>query len=129
MEPQNIWLDQCEATANIVNHFGIEPAMHYLIGEKFLDFLEAAAASDAFEAEVPAFAAMIKTIFEPSQLAVYLKPAPKSETPTPNAATNEPLVASDVGTDESLQDKTQSRRDLQLLLDRARQLLLDSPDD
>ena len=33
---------QRAATANIDNHFGLHPVLDYLIGEKFLDFLEAA---------------------------------------------------------------------------------------
>jgi hypothetical protein len=78
-EPQKIWIDQCDATANIVNNFGVQPAMLYLIGEKFLDFLEAAEIDHAFRNEIPAFVAKIKTIFERTQMASFLETAKQSE--------------------------------------------------
>jgi hypothetical protein len=47
----------------------------YLIGEKFLNFLEAADDDVEFRAELSEFVAEIKTIFEPWQLAEYLEPS------------------------------------------------------
>lgn len=72
MKPQEIWVEQCHATANIQNHFGVKPAMHYLIGEKFFDFLEAAENDQLFEAEVPKFAERIRTFFDQAVLSEYL---------------------------------------------------------
>jgi hypothetical protein len=48
-------------------------ALGYLVGEKFLNFLEASEDYAELRAEIPAFAAEIKTIFEPYQLAEYLE--------------------------------------------------------
>jgi hypothetical protein len=45
-------------------------ARAYLVGEKFLNFLEAAEDDAEFRAEIPAFAAEIKSIFERWQLEV-----------------------------------------------------------
>ena len=42
---------------------------------KFLNFLEAAEKDTTFQAEVPAFGAEIKCLFEPWQLAEYLQTA------------------------------------------------------
>jgi hypothetical protein len=53
--------------------FGPEKTLSYLIGEKFLDFLDAADADPDFRAEIPAFVAEIKTIFERWQLAEYFE--------------------------------------------------------
>lgn len=74
MELHRMWTEQCEATTGIRNAFGTQQALNYLIGEKFLDFIEAAESSDDFHRELPAFAARIKTLFEPQQLAAYLAP-------------------------------------------------------
>jgi len=64
-----IWKEQCDAARQIEAEFGTEKALDYLIGEKFLSFLEAAETDADFREEVPAFVAEIKTIFEPWKLA------------------------------------------------------------
>jgi len=53
------------------DQFGTVDAMKYLVGEKFLNYLDAAER----DAEFPAFVAEIKTIFEPWQIAEYLEKA------------------------------------------------------
>src|SRR5438552_9177 len=84
MEPCKIWVEQCVAARNIEDKFGIENALSYLVGEKFLNFLEVAETDDDFRAEVPAFADEIKTIFEPWQLASCLETARLREPFNPN---------------------------------------------
>lgn len=42
MEPHKIWIEQCEAAEGIEQDFGTQQALDYLVGEKFLNFLEAA---------------------------------------------------------------------------------------
>lgn len=71
----NSWIEQCEAARGIEDEFGTVDALKYLIGEKFLNYLEAAERDPEFRAELPAFVAKIKTIFEPWQLAEYLEKA------------------------------------------------------
>ena len=73
MNPCKIWIDQCDAARNIEDQFGTDKALSYLIGEKFLNFLEAAETHADFRAEIPAFVAEIKSIFERWQLAEYLE--------------------------------------------------------
>ena len=75
MEPSKIWMEQCEATRAIEDQFGTPNALEYLIGEKFLNFLSAAEDHADFRAEIPAFVAKIKQIFERWQLAEYLEKA------------------------------------------------------
>ncbi len=79
MTPHKIWIEQCEAAKEIEAEFGTQKALAYLIGEKFINFLEAAEDDAGFRAEIPAFVAEIKTIFEPWQLAEYLETARQSE--------------------------------------------------
>jgi hypothetical protein len=70
-----IWIEQCEAARGIEDEFGTVNALKYLVGEKFLHYLEAAEKDTEFRAELPAFIAEIKRIFEPWQLAEYLEKA------------------------------------------------------
>jgi hypothetical protein len=79
MDPCKIWVGQCEAARGIEDEFGTDKALAYLVGEKFLNFLEAAETHPDFRAEIPAFAAEVKTIFERWQLAEYLETARQTE--------------------------------------------------
>lgn len=65
MELSKYWVEQCEAARGIETEFGTQPTSSYLIGEKFLTFLEAAEDDPNIRAEIPAFVAEIRTIFEP----------------------------------------------------------------
>jgi hypothetical protein len=79
MKPHKIWIEQCQSARGIEAEFGVPKALEYLIGEKFLNFLEAADDDADFRAQLPAFVAEIKTIFEPWQLAEYLERARETE--------------------------------------------------
>ena len=72
MKVCQIWEEECEVAVSIEAEFGSEKALSYLIGEKFLDFLDASDSDPDFRAEIPAFVTEIKTIFERWQLADYL---------------------------------------------------------
>jgi hypothetical protein len=79
MPLHKIWVEQCEAAKVIEDEFGTQKALAYLVGEKFLNFLEAAAKDPAFQAELPAFVAEIKRLFAPWQLAEDLEAARRTE--------------------------------------------------
>src|SRR3954452_11201515 len=79
MTPSKIWVEQCGAARMIEYQFGTDKALDYLIREKFLNFLEAAETDAEFRAEIPAFVAEIKTIFERWQLAEHLEVARQTE--------------------------------------------------
>lgn len=125
MEFCKIWIEQCEAARNIEGEFGTEKALQYLIGDKFLNFLEAAETHADFRAEIPAFVAGIKTIFERWQIAEYLERARLSEP-------FDPSLYDDCDDPEELEemeevrkdDLRQSARDL-LLVERAKEWLLE----
>ena len=79
MKPSKIWIEQCKEARGIEDEFGTPQALAYLIGEKFLNFLEAAEDDPEFRAEIPTFVAEIKTIFEKWQLAEFLETARQTE--------------------------------------------------
>jgi hypothetical protein len=79
MEQHKIWIEQCEAARGIEDEFGTQPALDYLVGEKFINFLEAAETDADFRTEIPTFVSEIKSIFEHWQLAQYLETARTTE--------------------------------------------------
>ena len=132
MEPHKTWIEQCEAAEGIEDEFGTQKALEYLVGEKFLNFLEAAETDADFRAETPAFVTKIKEIFERWQLAQYLETARESEPFNP--ALFEPRDHPILGKEEMdfdaeeiedmrKEDIRQCTRDL-LLVERAREWLL-----
>jgi hypothetical protein len=127
-----IWKEQCAAARQIEDEFGTQKALSYLIGEKFLNFLEAAETDVEFRAEIPAFVAEIRTIFETWELMEYLDAARQSEPFDPSlyepmdeeeAAEIDPEDVEDVRQDEL----RRSASDL-LLVERARECLLGEGD-
>jgi hypothetical protein len=67
-----IWIDQCEATEGIRDRFGLDDALHYLIGEKLFSFVHAAEDDADFAAELPAFVAEIQRIFSAAEITEFL---------------------------------------------------------
>lgn len=133
MQPHKSWIEQCEAAENVEGEFGTQQALDYLVGEKFLNFLEAAEGSANFRAEIPAFVAKIRTIFEPWQLAQYLETARETEPfdpslfePRPHPLRGEEDIEFDAEEIEDMRrdDIRQCTRDL-LLVERAREWLLE----
>jgi hypothetical protein len=123
MDFHKIWIEQCEATKGIEGEFGTQQALDYLVGEKFLNFLEAAETDAAFRDEIPAFVAEIKTIFEPWQLAQYLETARATEPFDPALFEDDDETEPEEVEDMRRDDIRQCTRDL-LLVERAREWLL-----
>jgi len=117
--PHKIWIEQCEAARGVEAEFGMPKALKYLIGEKFLNYIEAADEDAAFRAELPAFVAEIKDIFETWQLAEYLETARQTERFDPNIYDSDDDIEL-----ERRFDLRRSAADL-LLVERAREWLLE----
>ena len=118
MKTSEIWIDQCEAARGIEDEFGTPQTLGYLIGEKFINFLEASETDADFRGEIPAFVAEIKSIFEQWQLAEYLEKARQTEPFDPDDY--------DDAEDAEMERQSELRRsaaDL-LLVERAREWLL-----
>lgn len=58
------WIEQCEASVTIKEHYGIEKALGYLIGEKLFLHLQMAEKDELWENEVIPFCNEIKDLFE-----------------------------------------------------------------
>ncbi len=124
MDLSKIWIEQCEAARNIEDEFGTPQALEYLVGDKFINFLEAADDHASFRAEIPAFVAEIKSIFERWQLATYLEVAKQSEPFDPALFDGDEETDAEDVEDMRKNDIRQCTRDL-LLMERAREWLLE----
>ena len=71
-EFHKIWIDQCAATEDIRDHFGLHNALDYLIGEKLFSFLRAAEQDPLFAVEVPDFIREIQRLFAAEVIRDYL---------------------------------------------------------
>ena len=124
MTPRDLWQDQCKAARGVKEKFGIENALQYLIGEKFLDFLDEAERHKDFQVELPAFAAEINDIFEQGEIADYLERAWHREPFDPaECEDDDEMDQEDIEMDRK-RDIREAARDL-LLVEQARELLLD----
>lgn len=119
MKPHQIWHKQCAAARELQEEFGTDRAITYLVGEKFINFLDAAETDEEFRAEIPAFASEIRDIFEEWQLVAYLDIARQTERFDP-ADYDDPKEAEA----ERRRELSESARDL-LLVERAREWLLE----
>jgi len=119
MKPHTIWIEQCESAKRIEDEFGTQKALTYLIGEKFINFLDAAEDAPKFREEIPTFVAEINTIFERWQLAEYLEIARQTEPFDPSVYDDAEETEM-----ERQSELRQSAADL-LLVERAREWLLD----
>jgi hypothetical protein len=72
MKFHKIWVQQCGATRRIKRQFGVKSALDYLVGEKLVNFAEAADQRSEFARELPRFQAVVWKIFNPYELAGYL---------------------------------------------------------
>ena len=119
MQPRKIWIEQCQAARRIENEFGTQKALEYLVGEKFINFLEAAENDADFRAEIPDFVAEIKMIFERWQLAEFLEKARQTEAFDPSVY--------DDAEEAEMERQSELRRSAAelLLVERAREWLLE----
>lgn len=123
MDFHKIWIEQCKTAEQIEEEFGTQKALDYLVGEKFLNFLEAAETNLAFRDEIPAFVAKIKNIFEHWQLAQYLERARETEPFDPALFEDDNETSPEEVEDMQRDDIRQCTRDL-LLVERGRDWLL-----
>ena len=67
-----VWIEQCEAAQTIRARFGLKAAFDYLVGEKLLNFAEAAANHGDFARELPGFVSQVRRIFTPEEIEAQL---------------------------------------------------------
>jgi hypothetical protein len=71
-EFHKIWIEQCAATEDIRERFGLNNALDYLIGEKLFAFVTASEQDPDFAAELPAFVSAIRRLFSAREIREYL---------------------------------------------------------
>ena len=69
---EEIWREQCDATVAIRARYGEKAAIDYLIGEKLLHFTTASRNHPTFAAQLPAFVARVRRMFEREGMLRYL---------------------------------------------------------
>ena len=67
-----VWIEQCEAAKTIRARFGLKAAFEYLVGEKLLNFAEAAANHGDFARELPRFVSEVRRMFTPEEIEAQL---------------------------------------------------------
>ena len=86
-----IWMEQCEAAGTIRLRYGVESAFDYVVGEKLLNFAEAAAEHAGFAQALPQFVSRVRGMFTPEEMATHL---PRAE---PRRRALEEAAADDEG--------------------------------
>jgi hypothetical protein len=121
--PDEVIADWCEAARGVEDDYGREKAMGYLIGEKFLNFLERAETDHAWRRAIPAFVAGIKSIFEAWQLAEFMN-TPRRLGALGHASTEKGhrMLRAEWDEEERLREDARNL----MLLEWAKELLLDS---
>jgi len=67
VSPQKLWIEQCTAAEVIRERFGLQKALQYLVGEKFLSFVWQSEQHPSLAADLPAFVTEIRRIFHPGK--------------------------------------------------------------
>ena len=67
-----LWMEQCEAAGAIKERYGLKAAFDYLVGEKLLNFTEAASEHRAFAQELPRFVSAVRQMFSAEEIAAHL---------------------------------------------------------
>jgi hypothetical protein len=63
-----IWVEQYEAAQGIKQRYGLKAAFDYLVAEKLLNFIEAAAEHREFARELPRFVSHVRLMFTPVEI-------------------------------------------------------------
>ena len=71
-EAHKIWIEQCEAAETVRTRFGLTAAFDYIVGEKLINFAEAASCHRAFAQELPQFISQVRIMFTPDEIAAQL---------------------------------------------------------
>jgi hypothetical protein len=70
--PQDIWIEQCDAAGDISAKFGLKASFDYLVGEKLMNFMEAAVRHPEFARELPRFVSEVRGTFNPELMHDHL---------------------------------------------------------
>ena len=122
-EFHKIWIEQCAATEEIRNNFGVQRALDYLSGEKLFSFLHAAERDPLFAAEEPVFICEIRRLFTDKEVHDYLDRLEHTKYLAPQQPDLEPESEEDLDEEEfGLENPVMGAQEL-LRFSRVRELL------
>ena len=67
-----IWIEQCEAARMINERYGLKAAFDYIVGEKLINYAEAASQHPQFARSLPQFLSEVRRMFAPEDLRTNL---------------------------------------------------------
>ena len=67
-----IWKEQCEAAQDIKLRYGLQAAFDYVVTEKLLNFISAAADHPEFARELPRFVSEVRRMFTPAEIRTHI---------------------------------------------------------
>ena len=74
-----IWIEQCEAAQTIKARYGLTAAFEYLVGEKLMNFANAASRHPDFARELPRFVSEVRRMFTPDEIGAHLEQIERSQ--------------------------------------------------
>jgi hypothetical protein len=84
-----VWIQQCEAAQTIRARFGLNDAFNYLVGEKLLNFVDAASHDPDFARELPRFVSEVRRIFTLDEIETQLAQIETEQGNDPNEGLEE----------------------------------------
>ena len=84
-----VWIQQCEAAQTIRARFGLKDAFSYLVGEKLLNFVDAASHDPDFARELPRFVSEVRRIFTLDEIETQLAQIETEQGNDPNEGLEE----------------------------------------
>jgi hypothetical protein len=112
IEFHKIWIEQCKATEEIRDQFGLHRALDYLIGEKLFSFVAAAEQHPEFAAELPQFVAEIHRLFTSQQIWSYLDNLEQTKFLSPPEAVDDSDLDAEGSEDELLDNPVLGAQEL-----------------
>ena len=67
-----IWKEQCESARVIKLRYGLQAAFDYVVAEKLLNFISAAADHPEFARELPRFVSEVRRMFTPAEICTHI---------------------------------------------------------
>lgn len=67
-----IWKEQCEAAQDIKLRYGLQAAFDYVVAEKLLNFISAAADHPEFARELPRFVSEVRRMFTSDEIRAHM---------------------------------------------------------
>jgi hypothetical protein len=67
-----IWNKQCEAAQDIKLRYGLQAAFDYVVSEKLLNFISAAAEHPEFARELPHFVSEVRSMFTSDEIRIHI---------------------------------------------------------